>query len=64
MPFDHEKLDVYGLAVDFVVRANEIVETLPRGRGYLADQRAALSVVLNIAEGAGKSGAGSGSFTG
>ena len=49
MAFDHEKLDVYQLAIDFV-------ENLPRGRGYLADQlqRAALSIVLNIAEGAGK----------
>ena len=56
MPFDHEKLDVYQLAVDFVARANDVVESLPRGRGYLADQlqRAALSIVLNIAEGAGK----------
>ncbi len=45
MPFDHEKLDVYGLAIDFVARANGVVEVLPRGRGYLADQlqRAALS---------------------
>jgi four helix bundle protein len=56
MSFDHEKLDVYQLAIEFVARANDIVERLPRGRGYLADQlqRAALSVVLNIAEGAGK----------
>jgi four helix bundle protein len=56
MPFDHEKLDVYQVAIDFVSRANDIVEALPRGRGYLADQlqRAALSIVLNIAEGAGK----------
>ena len=36
--------------------ANDVVEQLPRGRGYLADQlqRAATSVVLNIAEGAGE----------
>lgn len=56
MPFNHERLDVYGLAIDFVARANCVVEVLPRGRGYLADQlqRAALSIVLNIAEGAGK----------
>jgi four helix bundle protein len=56
MAFDHEKLDVYRLAVEFVANANDVVEGLPRGRGYLADQlqRAALSIVLNIAEGAGK----------
>ena len=56
MPFDHEKLDVYRLAIEFVARANDVIEHLPRGRGYLSDQlqRAALSIVLNIAEGAGK----------
>jgi four helix bundle protein len=56
MAFDHEKLDVYQLAIEFVANANGIIELLPRGRGYLADQlqRAALSIVLNIAEGAGK----------
>jgi len=56
MAFDHEKLDVYKLAIEFVAKANEVVESLPRGRGYLGDQlqRAALSIVLNIAEGAGK----------
>lgn len=56
MAFDHEKLDVYQLAIDFLARANTVVEQLPRGRGYLADQlqRAALSIVLNIAEGAGR----------
>ncbi len=56
MPFDHERLDVYHVAIEFVARANDVVEQLPRGRGYLADQlqRAALSIVLNIAEGAGK----------
>ena len=56
MGFGHEKLDVYQLAIEFVAKANDIIERLPRGRGYLADQlqRAALSIVLNIAEGAGK----------
>ncbi|MCA9491849.1 MAG: four helix bundle protein [Myxococcales bacterium] len=54
--FDHEKLDVYRVAIDFVAIADGIVEGLPRGRGYLADQllRAATSIVLNIAEGAGE----------
>lgn len=56
MPFDHENLDVYQLALEFAARADQIIETLPRGRRYLADQlqRAALSIVLNIAEGAGR----------
>ena len=54
--FDHDKLDVYNVALDFVVLANDVVEQLPRGRGYLADQlqRAATSIPLNIAEGAGE----------
>ena len=56
MPFDHERLDVYQLALDFLALADDIIEHLPRGRGHLADQffRAATSIVLNIAEGAGK----------
>jgi len=54
--FDHEKLDVYKAAIEFVVLINTIVEHLPRGRAYLADQlqRAGASVPLNIAEGAGE----------
>ena len=53
---DHEKLDVYQVAIEFVVLADEIVENLPRGRAYLSDQlhRAALSIALNIAKGAGE----------
>jgi four helix bundle protein len=56
MVLDHERLDVYHLALDFVVFANGIIEALPRGRSHLADQftRASTSIVLNIAEGAGK----------
>jgi four helix bundle protein len=54
--FDHDKLDVYRTAIDFVAVADDVVEHLPRGRGYLAEQlhRAATSVPLNIAEGAGE----------
>jgi four helix bundle protein len=54
--FDHERLDVYVAAIDFVALADQIVEHLPRGRAYLADQmqRAATSIPLNIAEGAGE----------
>src|SRR6186713_1332045 len=56
MVLDHERLDVYAIALDFLVFANEVIERLPRGRGHLADQltRASTSIVLNLAEGAGK----------
>ncbi|MDX1583236.1 MAG: four helix bundle protein [Thermoanaerobaculia bacterium] len=56
MAFDHERLEVYRKSIQFTATANEAAAKLPRGRGYLADQlqRAALSIVLNIAEGAGK----------
>lgn len=53
---DHERLDVYHLALDFLVFASGVIESLPRGRSHVADQftRASTSVVLNLAEGAGK----------
>jgi four helix bundle protein len=53
---DHEKLTVYQVAIEFVILADEVIEHLPRGRAYLSDQlqRAALSIPLNIAEGAGE----------
>jgi four helix bundle protein len=53
---DHEKLTVYQAAIEFVILADEVIEHLPRGRAYLSDQlqRAALSIPLNIAEGAGE----------
>ena len=54
--FDHERLDVYQAAIDFVSVADNVVEGLPRGRAYLADQlqRAGTSIALNVAEGAGE----------
>ena len=54
--FDHEKLDVYRAAIQFVVVANSIAEVMPPGRSHLVDQlhRAATSIPLNIAEGAGE----------
>jgi four helix bundle protein len=54
--FDHEKLDVYQIALEFVGLVGEVLERFPPGRHSLADQlsRAATSVVLNIAEGAGE----------
>ena len=56
MVLDHERLDVYLVALDLMVFANDVIERLPRGRGHLADQltRASTSVVLNLAEGASK----------
>ena len=54
--FDHERMDVYGVALSFVSLADELIAHLPRGRSYVADQlqRAALSITNNIAEGAGE----------
>ena len=54
---DFERLDVYRVALEFQALASSI--TLPQGRRELRDQldRAALSIVLNTAEGAGRTGA-------
>ncbi len=56
MQLDHQKLQVYQRALELVALADGVVKAFPRGRAYLADQlrRAATSVVLNIAEGAGE----------
>jgi four helix bundle protein len=54
--FDHEKLEVYRLSLEFIIRVKRITDSLPGGHGDLVDQirRASTSVVLNIAEGAGE----------
>jgi hypothetical protein len=54
---DFERLDVYRVALEFQALASSI--RLPAGRRELRDQldRAALSTVLNTAEGAGRVGA-------
>jgi len=54
--FDHERWDVYRAALDLITVIHEVVQELPRGNAYLADQlqRAGTSVPLNIAEGAGE----------
>lgn len=53
---DYERLDVYRIALKFVISTIGIRDRLPRGSGELVDQfkRASFSIVLNIAEGAGK----------
>ena len=54
--FDHQRLEVYQRSIDFVDLAEEVIGHLTRGRSYVADQlrRAAASIALNIAEGAGE----------
>jgi four helix bundle protein len=54
--FDHEKLDVYKTTLDFVIYIDQTIESFPKGKGYLIDQlqRAASSILLNIAEGSGE----------
>lgn len=54
--FDHERWDVYRASLEWIIVIKDIVEKLPRGNAYLADQlqRAGTSVPLNIAEGAGE----------
>jgi len=51
-----QKLDVYRCSIEFVAMAVEFGGTIPRGYGELRDplRRAALSVPLHIAEGAGR----------
>lgn len=51
-----ENLDVFGVSIEFTVQADAIAANFGTGRAYLADQlrRAASSIVLNIAEGAGE----------
>jgi four helix bundle protein len=56
MPFLHERLSVYQTSLDLLTHATDVIEHLSRGRSHIADQlsRAATSITLNIAEGAGK----------
>jgi len=54
--FSHEKLHVYQRSTQWLALSTAIVKALPRGNADLGNQlrRAALSIPLNIAEGAGK----------
>ncbi len=54
--FDHEKLDVYGLSIEYAVETFRIAESLSGLHRHSRDQwlRAAQSISLNIAEGNGK----------
>ena len=54
--FDHENLDVYAVSTEFVTLVAQMTSDTPRGMSWLADQlrRAATSISLNVAEGAGE----------
>jgi len=56
---DYEKLDVYKCAIEHLSLLFKWLPRLPRGYSALADQwrRAAMSVPLNVGEGAGKTSA-------
>ena len=53
-----QRLDVYQCAIEFLALTAEISIGVPRGNGVLLDQlrRASLSIPLNIAEAAGRTG--------
>ena len=53
---DDERLDVYHCAIHFVAATLKLLAQMPKGHAQLADplRRAAFSIPLNIAEGAGK----------
>jgi four helix bundle protein len=53
---DHENLDVYAAALEFVSFVRELLKRMPGGRMGIDSQlmRAATSIPLNIAEGAGE----------
>ncbi len=57
--FPHHSLDAYEVALEALVRADEIAKRLPRGYGPLSDQlrRASQSAFLQLSEGAARVGA-------
>lgn len=58
--FDHERLDVYQLALQFLTWVTPLIEEVKRANGPRTKaerdhlNRASLSILLNIAEGNGK----------
>lgn len=57
MPFDHDRLDVYRLAIDFIAWAGSLLDTSLKRSGLSAAKHldeASLSIANNIAEGNGK----------
>ena len=56
MLFDHEKLDVYKISLEFNRLIDELMNAMNSKHRHIKDQlaRASLSIALNIAEGNGK----------
>ena len=56
--FCHEKLSVYRKSVEFAGGVLKIIQSLPPGNSDITGQlrRSAMSITLNIAEGAGRTG--------
>lgn len=56
MEFNHEKLQVYQVSIEFLCLIYQIMKKMPTGFSFLQDQlkRASLSIPLNIAEGNAK----------
>jgi four helix bundle protein len=54
--FEHERLEAYRVAREFLALAQEILDGMPRGAARLREQLvdAAESMLLNTAEGAGR----------
>lgn len=54
--YDHERLEVYGVAMEFLDWRKTALRRVPRGCENLVGQltRASTSIALNIAEGAGE----------
>ena len=54
--FDHEKLEVYCVAVEYADAADAIAAKIKHGNAHVRDQlrRASDSIVNNVAEGAGE----------
>lgn len=57
--FCHQNLIVYQRTIEFLTSLSGVIESFPSGQSDLFNQlrRAAYSIALNIAEGAGKTGA-------
>jgi len=54
--FDHEKLRIYQASIDFIVWMQNIMKNIPKQQAVYGQlDRASTSIVLNIAEGNGKS---------